>query len=290
MLEDYFDIKTLSFITSIVSISTFIVMLFIAKKQKIYPGFIDWTLANFFNSLGMVLMALRHVLPDFISVIIANNLILFYFIFIARGLQRFAGGSQYLWFDIIIPLLLTTSFLVYTYLFPNVNARIIIISALIFLISCRICYIVWIGIFNVFQKRQIFLFTAFLVFGGWHIARLILTIILENQIEDFMEAGTLQGLVFINMISSNIIQSMLLINVNSQRLEKDLYTSQKEIKTLSGLLPICSNCKKIRNESNSWDQIENYISQHSEALLTHSICPDCVKKLYPDLDIDELED
>ena len=66
----------------------FIVMLFIAKKQKIYPGFLEWTLGTFLNSLGMVLMALRDVIPVFLSIIIANNLILLYYVFTARGLRK----------------------------------------------------------------------------------------------------------------------------------------------------------------------------------------------------------
>ena len=56
-----------------------------------------------------------------------------------------------------------------------------------------------------------------------------------------------------------------------------------KVKTLSGMLPICSNCKKIRDDEGYWNEIESYINKHSEAEFTHSICPKCVKKLYPDL-------
>ncbi len=55
----------------------------------------------------------------------------------------------------------------------------------------------------------------------------------------------------------------------------------KEIKTLRGFLPICAECKKIRDDKGYWTQIEKYISEHSEAEFSHSICPDCAKKLYP---------
>jgi hypothetical protein len=48
-----------------------------------------------------------------------------------------------------------------------------------------------------------------------------------------------------------------------------------EVKALRGLLPICSYCKKVRNDGNYWEQIETYVSQHSEAQFSHSICPDC---------------
>ncbi|GBE35132.1 putative histidine kinase sensor domain protein [bacterium BMS3Bbin06] len=61
--------------------------------------------------------------------------------------------------------------------------------------------------------------------------------------------------------------------------------SQEKIKILSGLLPICSSCKKIRDDKGYWNQIEVYIRDHSLAEFSHSICPDCTKKLYPDLDI-----
>ncbi|RJP85758.1 MAG: CBS domain-containing protein [Desulfobacteraceae bacterium] len=56
-----------------------------------------------------------------------------------------------------------------------------------------------------------------------------------------------------------------------------------QIKTLQGLLPICSVCKKIRDDKGYWNQIEHYISEHSEAQFSHGICPPCAKKLYPEL-------
>lgn len=68
--------------------------------------------------------------------------------------------------------------------------------------------------------------------------------------------------------------------------EKIILELQKaliEIKKLSGLLPICSSCKKIRNDEGYWEQIEGYIRDRSEAEFTHGICPDCTKKLYPDI-------
>jgi PAS domain S-box-containing protein len=55
-----------------------------------------------------------------------------------------------------------------------------------------------------------------------------------------------------------------------------------KVKQLSGFLPICSSCKKIRDDKGYWGQIETYIRDHSEAEFSHSICPDCAKKLYPD--------
>jgi phosphoserine phosphatase RsbU/P len=63
----------------------------------------------------------------------------------------------------------------------------------------------------------------------------------------------------------------------------DLRNALAEVKKLSGFLPICSLCKKIRNDEGYWQQIEAYIRDHSEAEFSHSICPECVEKLYPNL-------
>lgn len=61
----------------------------------------------------------------------------------------------------------------------------------------------------------------------------------------------------------------------------ELRQALDHIKTLRGILPICANCKKIRNDQGYWKQVETYLSEHTEVLFTHGICPDCVKKLYP---------
>jgi PleD family two-component response regulator len=77
------------------------------------------------------------------------------------------------------------------------------------------------------------------------------------------------------------------INLHSlqRRLEKKNIELQKaldEVKQLRGFLPICASCKNIRDDQGYWESIEIYISNHSEAQFTHSICPDCATKLYPD--------
>jgi hypothetical protein len=67
-----------------------------------------------------------------------------------------------------------------------------------------------------------------------------------------------------------------------EKLIVELQNAMAEVKTLSGLLPICSSCKKIRDDQGYWNQIEVYISGHSTATFSHSICPECGKKLYPE--------
>ncbi|MCK5519962.1 MAG: hypothetical protein KAI81_02520 [Candidatus Marinimicrobia bacterium] len=71
--------------------------------------------------------------------------------------------------------------------------------------------------------------------------------------------------------------------VETEAKEK-LELALKDVRELQGLIPICSNCKQIRDDKGYWGSVETYLSQHSRAKLSHSICPDCASKLYPDID------
>ena len=71
--------------------------------------------------------------------------------------------------------------------------------------------------------------------------------------------------------------------VEKDQLIVELRHALSEVKTLTGLVPICSSCKRIRDDEGYWNQLETYIRDHSHAEFTHSICPDCGAKLYPDL-------
>ena len=67
-----------------------------------------------------------------------------------------------------------------------------------------------------------------------------------------------------------------------ERLVNDLRDALAQVKTLAGFLPICASCKNIRRDEGSWQQIEAYLSEHSELEFTHGICPTCLEKLYPE--------
>jgi len=81
-----------------------------------------------------------------------------------------------------------------------------------------------------------------------------------------------------------------MVRILSAERERDqliikLQEAMAKIKTLSGLLPICMHCKKIRDDKGYWNQIESYLHEHSDAEFSHSICQECAKKYYPDMDI-----
>ena len=67
-----------------------------------------------------------------------------------------------------------------------------------------------------------------------------------------------------------------------ERTNKELKDALDTINILHGILPICANCKKIRDDKGAWSQIEAYIGKHSDVQFSHGICPECAKKLYPE--------
>ncbi|HEY6084482.1 MAG TPA: response regulator [Nitrospira sp.] len=66
-----------------------------------------------------------------------------------------------------------------------------------------------------------------------------------------------------------------------RRSNEELQRALKEVKVLRGLIPICASCKKIRNDGGFWQQLEEYLGEHSEAEFSHGLCQPCIKKLYP---------
>lgn len=73
------------------------------------------------------------------------------------------------------------------------------------------------------------------------------------------------------------------VAIGNARLHQALQNTMAEVKTLKGFIPICASCRKIRDDRGFWEQIEGYIMRHSTAKFSHSICPDCEKRLYPEL-------
>lgn len=104
----------------------------------------------------------------------------------------------------------------------------------------------------------------------------------------FIEAGLLSGVIAFIVIVIGAVTFVKIINPIIKGLRDTVTSLEKalgEVKTLRGILPICSFCKKIRDDKGYWDQVEVYVRDRTDADFSHSICPDCMAKHYPEIDI-----
>ncbi len=92
--------------------------------------------------------------------------------------------------------------------------------------------------------------------------------------QDYLVKGELEGKLLVRSIRYAIERQKLLCK---------LQEANDKVKTLQGILPICADCKKIRDDKGFWNQIEEFISNHSEVDFTHSFCPECEKKYFPEI-------
>ena len=89
--------------------------------------------------------------------------------------------------------------------------------------------------------------------------------------------------------SGRLLEKAIRYAIERQKLILKLQEALEKIKVLSGMLPMCSNCRKIRNDQGYWDTVEQYVRAHADVQFSHSICPDCLLALYPDF-ADEILD
>jgi uncharacterized protein (UPF0335 family) len=87
----------------------------------------------------------------------------------------------------------------------------------------------------------------------------------------------------LNSNLEKVIEELETANKEKADLIHELHATVQEVQILQGILPICANCKKIRDDKGYWNQVEQYIQERSKATFSHGICPECMEKLYPEL-------
>ncbi len=94
--------------------------------------------------------------------------------------------------------------------------------------------------------------------------------------------GDLERAITVAIARFKDIQALRQLNEQLNKKNKELENALAQVKLLSGLLPICMHCKRIRNDTGYWQEVEQYIREHSEVDFSHGLCPSCVEKFYPD--------
>jgi hypothetical protein len=220
-------------------------------------------------------------------------LIITIFILIGYGLVHFIyhGGIEKAWVDLLTAILLLIAVLV---LRKSKNGKYIYRTTMV-TISCFLLHDLFLGLYDGGDILWFYMypFIVFFLFGFsegllWNFFTMVLVFIILlfpdlTYSYSFSPEFKYRLIISLCMISfmAGLIEFLRSNFYNQLRQKKfELETALNNIKTLSGLLPICAHCKKIRDDKGYWNQIEGYIQKHSKAEFSHGMCPNCSDDLY----------
>ncbi|MFH1059761.1 MAG: hypothetical protein V1797_13935 [Pseudomonadota bacterium] len=284
-----FDIRTMALT---VAILFFVLSAYLAQfrlTRPSLPGVGRYALGCLFCGLGMVLLLPRGLAPDFITVVVANVLLGLFSTMVFLGLAEFLGHPSRAWPHVLAITALAVGLALFTYVWPSTKVRVVLISLVGACYTLTQAGLLWRFSAPVVGGQNWALFCFTFVMGLVFLARAGYTAFIEQNMGDLMQAGLVHGLTFLAFILGGLLVMIGLVFLAVQRLELEARRARAEVHQLSGLLPICSSCKRIRDDQGYWHQVEAYVRDHSEADFTHGICPDCVRRLYPEVASQVLE-
>jgi hypothetical protein len=281
-MQEFLHMRTLFLATSIMGFILFVCMLTVLRARQTYPGFHYWATAALCYFMANVLIGLRGAIPDLLSIVAAGSITIYTLMLTAYGISVFVNKGDrpwpYLAAGACIPLVLAF----FTYISPSIHTRIVIVSA-IYSFLCLYCLRQLIRDTPVYlKKHNLLLKLSFAAGALWSLVRIAHTLLYAKTIESMLAPSLMlsTSLVAYCILFSFIAFGLCLFNF--QRTEHDLLSARNEVRQLTGFLPMCASCKKIRDDQGYWNQVEAYIRSHSEAVCSHSICPDCLQRLYPE--------
>jgi hypothetical protein len=245
-------------------------------------------------ALGYVLLCLRGWIPDTLSIVIANAAFPLGMVFHLDGMRRFLDLPPVspIWYALPVGVLVAFSILYFAFDIPYWRSAISAAAT-----SAPHWPMARLLLRRTDRSRSVFYTVICLLLacgGTLLLVRAIWSLlILQFQL---LSDTPFQLFFFVSMIVLQVGETLSFIMLNSERLESELFETETvlrrtvsdlqqalaDVKALSGMLPMCAHCKKIRDDRGYWQAVEEYIQQHSEAQFSHGICPDCLKEFYPE--------
>lgn len=260
--------------------------LIILQTCKTYPGFGKWTLSCLLVASGTLLIGLRDYVPAFASFFISHLCLIFSIILIKRGVFDFFKESQQPKTDAAIIVVSSALHWYFSFNHQSLHFRSLFLSISLSIISIQTMQILWknrcktVTCPGKFAFYSIGAFLLINVVRGFLHFYCIMHPIENSDIRIFSTSLVLMFPVF-------MIINLSLIVSNFRKTEISLIQAKEKIKTLTGFLPICAHCKKIRDDKNEWQPVEVYVQRNSHANFSHGICPECIGKHYPEFSNDD---
>ena len=304
-MELSLDIRTLNAVAALTSVFTGAGLLIAWGTLPKRSSLAYWAAGYVLIATGFLLLWSRDILPAYLSILAGNLLLAAGSLIIVRGIERFLDIAAPRWPLLLVLAGTAIALIYYLYVQPSMLHRIVIVTVVFgvagFVGSWRL--------FSNLHPSTRFVQVCVGVLAGIHgivmICRVVASLVWRPGPDFFMPSAIttvsfLDYLLLLPCIGFGLL-SMVYKRLNWQlRIEialreesenallitkRNLENAIAEIKTLKGIIPICSVCKSIRDDRGLWEQLEDYICTHSDAEFSHGICPDCAREMYPDLSL-----
>lgn len=248
--------------------------------HKTYPGFSHWVAGMGVGVASFFTLALFPVFPG-PSVLLANLLNALYVLLLLDGTLRFVLGRPLdrRWYA--LPLLSAvvggSLYFGYDSLLARVWWNTVLLGGL-----ATVAGLVWLrnppG-----TERRLYLAAALLSFS-YTVLLVVRAVVMTMSppVQSLFQSRPLESIFFLVLGLLDMILLTLYLTLNSERVEADLRASRAEVRMLSGILPMCAKCRKIRDGEGHWADVEDYVRRHTDAEFSHGVCPTCFEILYPD--------
>ena len=188
---------------------------------------------------------------------------------VVAGLDRFMGRRRRPGLHALMVASATAASALFLWVIPSYRAR-VVSGELLYLVQVIWCLRLLVGLSPALGGRNRLLERSLWVQGAWSALR----------VAAVMGAGGVPSGLFYDvtfLVYPAVVAVMIygLTDLDLQRTEAELRATVEEVRTLRGIIPICSYCRKVRDDQGSWEQVEAYVSRHTEAAFSHGICPRC---------------
>jgi len=292
----FLDVRTLFVADAVTTVFIGFALLLYSNKRKTYPGFNHWMLGSLIVSASYVATFLRGAIPDLLSILLVNGGFVLSGVVRLDGVLRFLRGKKLSRPLYSLPVVAMTIAAYFTLVHDSMSIRLI-------LLTFWGCLLLW-------STASIFVFSAPAASRSLHLLAGAITFLygasmLSRTVFFVLDPPALlfqnthfNSAFFLSVLIFEIWSGLLIMMLNNQRMEEDLLLSHSalqshvvelekansEVKVLKGLLPICSSCKKIRDDQGYWNHLEDYLDAHSEATFTHGLCPGCALQMQKEID------
>lgn len=271
------DIKTLILILGLLVLISPILFYLLHKYSYLVGGTMYWAGGAALTAIGLFMLVPRDVLPGFITIVLANIIISIACGLIWSGMRVFTDRRPMNRTVVLVSLLTGLALWWFSAVEPSLSLRVVIISFTMGLFSVLIARDLATGALDQKRPMRIFGTAVYSLNALYMVVRSILALV-EPMQEPYFQSGTINQFLYVWSIVYVFLAFASIVMMVGEKL-------QAEIKNLRGIVPICSQCKKVRDDTGYWQQVERYISAHSEAEFTHGLCPDCLEKAMADIDL-----